>query len=298
VGLIARSVLKGAPVLFLLLAGCRHDPPVRRLLSFSNLKKIEINGYTGHAMEPFLSLNGDILLFNNLNAAPENTNLHWARRVDDFTFTYQGEISGVNTAYLEGVPTLDQTGTLYFVSLRDYDQTLGSIYKGTFAEGVVTDVTQVTGLSKNIPGWLNFDVDVDRTGSYLYLVDGRFDSNGGPHQADLFMARKSPSGFERLTPDYLANINTADLEYAACISHDQLEFYFTRIIGEISSSSVPQIYGATRESVNESFETPVKIEAASGFVEAPTLTPDDNTLYFHKSENGKFVIYSVRRTGS
>src|SRR5205085_11500895 len=133
VGLIARSVLKAAPVLILLLAGCRHDPPEGRLLSFSNLKKIEINGYTGHAMEPFLSPNGDILLFNNLNAAPENTNLHWARRVDDFTFTYQGEISGVNTPHLEGVPTLDETGTLYFVSLRDYDQTLGSIYKGTFA---------------------------------------------------------------------------------------------------------------------------------------------------------------------
>src|SRR5688572_14248205 len=71
VGLIDRPLLNAAPVLILLLAGCRHDPPARSLLSFSDLRKIEISGYSGHSMEPFLSPNGEILLFNNLNSAPE-----------------------------------------------------------------------------------------------------------------------------------------------------------------------------------------------------------------------------------
>jgi hypothetical protein len=297
VGLIVRSLLAVASALILLLAGCRHDPPARSLLSFTDLRKIEISGYSGHAMEPFLSPDGEILLFNNLNSAPENTNLHWSRRVDDFTFTYEGEIVGVNTEHLEGVATLDESGTLYFVSLRDYDQTLGSIYKGSFSDGVVTGLTQVSGFSKNIPGWLNFDVDVDRTGNHLYLADGRFDATGGPHEADLFIAVKSGSTFERMTVDYLANVNTPEAEYAACISDDQLELFFTRLTLPITSSSMPQIYGTTRESVNESFGVPILIEAATGFVEAPTYTPDGNSLYFHKSENGKFVIYSIRIAG-
>jgi hypothetical protein len=280
----------------LALSSCDPDPPGRSL-NYSDPRRIEILGYTGHSMEPFLSADGDILLFNNLNAAPENTNLHWARRVDEYTFQYEGEISGVNTIHLEGVPSLDGAGRLYFVSLRDYDQTLASVYAGDFAEGVVTNLSQVAGVSKNVPGWLNFDVDVDKSGSYLYLVDGRFDASGGPHEADIFIAQKSTTGFERLTHDYLAKVNTDELEYAACISPDQLELYFTRLLAPITSTSKPEIWGTTRASKSDDFGAPVRIDAAEGFVEGPTLTPDGNSLYYHKAENGTFVIYSVRRTG-
>jgi hypothetical protein len=280
-----------------LLFSCGKDPGVPRLLSFSELTRVEIAGYTGHSMEPFLSPDGQVLLFNNLNAAPENTNLHWATRVDDLTFQYKGEIAGVNTSYLEGVPSLDQTGTLYFVSTRSYDQTLSSIYSASFSNGSVTALSLVGGISKNIPGWLNFDVDVDITGNYLYLVDGRFDAGGGPHDADIFIAQKAGTTFQRLSNDHLAGVNSGELEYAACISHDNLELYFTRVAAPLTSTSEPQIFGTTRKSTGDPFETAVKIEAALGFVEGPTLSPDGNRLYFHKLENGKFVIYSLIRTG-
>ena len=67
--------------------------------------KVTVNGYSGNLMEPFLSRDGNILLFNNLNSLPENTNLHWATKINDTTFQYKGEIAGVNTTELEGVPT-------------------------------------------------------------------------------------------------------------------------------------------------------------------------------------------------
>jgi hypothetical protein len=292
----ATSAASIAALVTLALISCDPDTP-RRSLIYSEPTRIEIHGYTGHAMEPFLSPDGEILLFNNLNAAPENTNLHWARRIDEHTFEYQGELSGVNTMYLEGVASLDGSNRLYFVSLRDYDRTLASVYTGNLSDGVVTNLSQVAGVSKNMAGWLNFDVDVDRSGNYLYLADGRFDANGGPHEADIFIAHKTTTGFERLAHDYLVKVNTVDLEYAACISPDQLELYFTRLLAPITSNSQPEIWGTTRTSTTEDFKTPVRIEAAEGFVEAPTLSADGNALYYHKAENGTFVIYSIRRTG-
>lgn len=284
-----------ALALFLLCSCDRADPV--RLLAFSELKKIDITGYSGHAMEPFLSPDGQVLFFNNLNAAPENTNIHWATRVDDFTFEYNGEVGGVNTLHLEGVPTLDESGVLYFVSMRSYDQTLATVYQGTFSNGTVTGVSLLSNVSKNTPGWLNFDVEVDVSGTYLYVADGRFDSNGGPYEADLVIAMKHGSSFERMNTAYFANVNTSDLEYAACISRDQLELFFTRVATPLTSTSEPQIYGTTRSRSDGSFDAPVRITAATGFVEAPTLSPDGNRLYFHKLENGKFVIYTLIRTG-
>jgi hypothetical protein len=38
-----------------------------------------------------------------------------------------------------------------------------------------------------------------------------------------------------------------------------------------------------------------KITAATGFVEAPTLSPDGKSLYYHKREGSLFVIYRVTR---
>ena len=246
-------------------------------------------------MEPFLSPDGGILFFNNLNAPPENTNLHWSTQIDDNSFKYEGEVDGVNTADLEGVATMDQNKQFYFVSTRNYDQTLSTVYTGLFANGMVTGVLLVPNISLNTNGWLNFDVEVDFTGNYLYLVDGRFDQNGGPYEADLFLAEKTSTGFTRSTSDPFVNVNTPQLEYAACISRDNLELYFTRLETPISSSSQPKIYGTYRASLADDFLPPVKIDAATGFVEGPTLSLDGNTLYFHKAENGKFVLYTIRK---
>ncbi|MGZ7031261.1 MAG: hypothetical protein ACXVIJ_04750, partial [Thermoanaerobaculia bacterium] len=83
---------------------------------FSHPEPVTIHGYTSDAMEPFITRDGRYLLFNDSNAPGRDTNLHYAERIDDTTFVYRGEIAGVNSTALDGVATVDGSGTMYFVS--------------------------------------------------------------------------------------------------------------------------------------------------------------------------------------
>jgi len=285
-------------MLFLLEVDCnRKSGAQQSAIEFTVPVKVIVTGYNGNMMEPFISRDGNTLLFNNLNAAPENTNLHWATRMNDSTFEYKGEVTGVNTTDLEGVPSLDQAGELYFVSTRNYVTTLSTIYQSEFANGIATNVRLVEGLSKMQAGWLNFDVEVSADGSTLYFVDGLFNQSGTPTTADLAIAKKNGSGFQRISNSnsLLQNVNTNALEYAACISVDQLELYFTRVETPITASSSPAIFLARRQSVDEPFGVPFKIESIRGFAEAATIAPDQKTIYFHMKENDKFGLYMIRK---
>jgi hypothetical protein len=286
--------------LVLFLFSCSRDNNTvnpNPVIEFGQPVKVQMIGYSGNIMEPFVSRDGTILLFNNLNAAPENTNLHWATKMNDTTFQYNGEIAGVNTTDLEGVPTLDNAGNLYFVSTRNYATTLSTLYQCNFLNGTVTNVQLINGVSKLQAGWLNFDVEVSADGQTLYFVDALFDQTLNPTTADLVIAKKSNSGFQRLSNSdaIMKNINTDALEYAACISVDQLELYFTRLVVPFTATSSPEIFVSTRQNVNEPFGTPSKIQSITGFVEGPTIAPDQKTLYYHKKENNKYVLYLVRK---
>jgi len=264
---------------------------------YTNPVKVQVVGYTGNIMEPFISRNGTILLFNNLNGAPENTNLHWASRINDSTFQYVGELGGVNTADLEAVASLDKNNILYFVSTRNYATTLSTIYQGNFVPGAASNIQIVSGISKQQAGWVNFDVEVSADGNTLYFVDGQFDQSGNPTSADLVIAQKAGGVFQRLSnsADLLKNINTSALEYAAGISENELELYFTRVATPINSNSVPEIFVAKRKTKNDPFDAPMKIGSISGFAEAATISPDQRTIYFHKKEGDKFGLYMVRK---
>ena len=284
---------------FLLLQGCKqkNEDSVTPFIAFTSPVKVQINGYSGNAMEPFISRDGTILFFNNLNAAPENTNIHWAKKVNDSVFDYQGEVTGVNTTELEGVPTLDQSGNFYFVSTRSYFTTLSSLYYAKFSNGNATNVKLVNGVSKLQGGWINFDVEVSQDGRTLYFVDGVIGQSGIPTIADLAIAQGSDSSFTRTSnsSEILKNINTGDLEFAACISTNQLELYFTRISLPVTATSAPQIFVSTRDNIDQPFKKPQKLESLGVFVEAATIAPDQRTLYYHRKENDKFDIYMIRK---
>ncbi len=292
--------MKNLLFLALLFSACkRNDTPVYQTptFEFAQPTKVNIQGYSGNIMEPFLSRDGNILLFNNLNAAPENTNLHWATKINDTIFQYKGEIAGVNTSDLEGVPTLDNTGNLYFVSLRSYASTLSTLYQCNFSNGTATNIQLVTGVSKLQAGWLNYDIEVSADGQNIYFVDAQFDQTNNPASAEIIIAEKNVSGFQRLSnsAEIMKNINTNALEYAACISVDQLELYFTRLAIPFNATSSPEILVSTRKNKNEPFSSPLKIASITGFVEAPTIAPDQRTIYYHKKENNKFVLYLIRK---
>ena len=283
----------------LLLSACRPDIKTIGIYQteFTQPVKVEIIGYNGNSMEPFISRDGNTLLFNNLNSAAENTNLHWATKINDTTFQYKGEITGINTIDLEGVASLDNNGNLYFVSTRNYTNTLSTLYQCKFSNGSATNVTLVNGISRLQAGWLNFDVEVSADGQMLYYADSEFDQNLNPKTADLVIAQKNGADFKRLSNSaaILKNINTEALEYAACISTNQLELFFTRLQLPISAASSPEILYCSRQSINDVFSSPAKINSITGFTEAPTIAPDQKTLYYHKKENNKFVLYIVRK---
>lgn len=270
--------------------------PVAEYRAFGAPQRVTIRGYEGDAMEPFITKDGQYLLFNNRNDPRTNTNLHFAMRLDDLTFQYRGEIKGVNTPVLEGVPSLDREGNLFFVSVRSYQETLSTLYRGRFIDGVVYGVELVAGVSQRKPGIVMFDAEIAADGRTLFVVDGLFTGGPVPKTADVAIAVRNGTGFRRLpsSSDLLKNINTNGLEYAPAISSDLLELFFTRIP---ASSGVPQpvILRSTRRSIEEPFGLPEKVAAITGFVEAPTLTNDGRGLYYHKLDGNRYVIYRVAR---
>lgn len=264
--------------------------------AFHTPEDVSITGYAGEAVEPFLTRDGRYLLFNNRNEPPENTNLHWAERIDELTFTYLGEIPGVNTPALEGVPSMDRESTLYFVSTRSYQQTWSTIYRAKFENGSASAPELAKGVSRRTPGWVNFDAEISADGKTIYFVDGYFGSSDQPRKSVLAAAAQSGNGFSRL-PDntrLFANVNSDWLQYAANVSADELELFFTRV-RRIEPSAQPAIFRSVRERANEPFSIPQRVSAIQGFAEASTLSPDGRSLYYHTRVNGRFRVRRVRR---
>jgi Tol biopolymer transport system component len=272
-------------------------PPVQNASTatsdaFQNPQRVTIEGYDGEAMEPFITRDGKYLFFNNLNESSVNTNLHWAERVDDLHFKYRGELKGVNTAALEGVPSMDRDGNFYFVSNRSYDQTASTLYRGKFSDDAITGVELVPGVSLAKPGIVNFDAEISADGNTLYFIESEFSFLGQPKNARILFARRKGSSFVRdpASAAIMEAINTDGLNYAPATSASECELFFTR-----AGPQGPAIYISVRSDKTKPFQTPLRLAAITGFVEGPTLSPDEKSLYYHKKENGHFVLYRVTR---
>lgn len=258
-------------------------------------KLVALRGYDDHAMEPCITRDGRYLLFNNLNQSPTNTDIHFAERIDDFNWAYRGKVAGINTAELEGVPAVDDSGTFYFVSPRSYASTLSTVYSGKFQGGAVSDVRLVESISIKKPGIVNFDVEVSRDGKTLFSVDSVFKAESGPQTADLFIATWDGAKFARRPngAELMKNVNRAGaLQYAATISDNQLTLYFTRF-DRSSKFAGPQIYVAKRKSVDAPFDPPMRLKGLGDFVEATAFSSDEQLLYFHRKDGEKHRLYAV-----
>jgi Tol biopolymer transport system component len=259
---------------------------------------VSITGYSGDAMEPFISKDGQYLFFNNRNDPAINTDLLYAARVDDATFTLLGPVPGANSAQLDAVASLDTLGNLYFISTRSYSASLSTVYSGSFTAGGVASLAIVSGISRLKSGIVNFDAEISADGQTLWFDDGDY-STGTLTAASIVIADKLAGGqgaaFARRanSGSLLAMVNNADLNYAPSISVDGLELFFTR--ASTNSGATPAIYRAARSDTNSAFGAPERVAGASGFVEAPSLSADGHLLYFHKLVNGTFVIQVMRR---
>jgi len=266
--------------------------PGQHFSDFSNPQRVWIEGYEGDAMEPFITRDGRYLFFNNLNEASVNTDLHWAERIDDLHFIYRGAIRGINTPALEAVASMDRQGNFYFVSNRSYDQTASTLYRGKFADGAVTGIELVPGVSLAKPGVVNFDAEISADGDTLYFVESQFSWRGKPKTARILLAHRQGTTFARddAGSTIFRAINADGLNYAPALAASECEIFFTR-----ANAHGPVIYRSTRIDRMHPFEEPERITAITGFAEAPSLSPDEKSLYYHERENGHFVIYRVTR---
>ena len=282
------------------LAGCGGSSgsvvlsTVKTYDEFSGPSAVSIKGYSGDAMEPFISKDGQYLFFNNRNDPSVDTNLYYASRVDDQTFTLVGPIPGANSPQLDAVASLDTLGNLYFISTRSYATSLSTIYSGSFTSAGVSNVGIVPGVSLQKSGAVNFDAEISADGQVLWFDDGDY-STGSLTAASIVIADRQGATFVRNanSATLLAAVNNSDLNYAPSISVDGLELFFTR--ASTASGAAPAIYRATRADTSSAFAAPELVTGASGFVEAPSLSADGHLLYFHKLVNGIFVIQYIRR---
>ncbi|WP_293906197.1 hypothetical protein [Phenylobacterium sp.] len=261
---------------------------------FRDPRPVAILGYAGEAMEPFLSRDGATLFFNNRNGPHDQTDIHWAERVDDLTFRYRGPVAGANSAALDGVPTMSRTGRFCFISTRAYRQSLATVHCGAWSRGQLTGVTLQTEASVHIPGRLVFDVEIDAAGERLILADGRFDGGAMPATADLRQARWADGEFRLWPADdrLFAAINTGALEYAPALSADGRLLAFTRLEGHPPLARLG-VWIARRETPDAAFGPPVRLDAIAGFVEGPTFSPAGDAIYYHRREAGHFSLWRV-----
>lgn len=294
--IISLSLLSGAFIVYG--AESIDDAPDVTFGVFTNPERVMIQGYAQDAMEPFISLDGNYLFFNDSNSPPPGiyTKLYYATPIDDLNFQFQGEIGGVNTTALDAVASMDTNNKFYFVSTRSYSQTFSTLYWGDFSNGSVSNVALVPGISKKKFGDVNFDAGISPDGGTLYFVDGVFNGGSVPQRASIAIAKRKGGHFVRLADSstIMRKINTGGLNYAPCPTPSDLEFFFTRV-DPANPGDGPKIFAATRSKKSKPFGTPVQIAAITGFVEAPTLSADGKSLYYHKNENGVFVIYRVTR---
>lgn len=261
---------------------------------FTNPQPVTIQGYTGTAMEPFISRDGEYLFFNDSNDPATNTNLYYAKKVNDTTFVFQGEVGGVNTASLEGVASMDRAGAFYFVTTKSYTDNLMTLYHGVFRNGTVSDSAPVQGVARKQAGWLNMDAEISPDGNALYYAENLFKGGNAPTVSTIAMATKNPDGsFTKVqnSDDLFRNINNSGLNYAPSTSSDGLTLFFTR-----ANSSGAHIYIATRASTSEPFGAPRVVAGADGFVEGPSLSSNGTYLYYHKQVKGSYKIYVLTRS--
>lgn len=267
---------------------------------FVNPRKVTIVGLNFSAMEPFISRDSRYLFFNSEKNDPAggDKNIYYAERIDDITFRYKGEVKGINTKVVDGVPTMDREGNFYFVSIAGYNKAnhFNTVYRGKFRDGKVKNIQPLPELSLRSPGWLNMDIEISADGNTLYATQTWFGDGPPPTKSYFFSATRKGDSFivDNNSEQIFSNINTDDVEYAASISTDQLELFFTRG-SDFDSAPAFSSYYSKRDNIHEAFGEPEKIRAITGFSEAPAITDDGSLLYYHKKDGALFHLYVLER---
>jgi hypothetical protein len=85
------------------------------------------------------------------------------------------------------------------------------------------------------------------------------------------------------------------LDYAAAVSADGLELFFTRAMPARGAHGLPAVYRASRARAAKPFGHVQRVGAITGYAEAPSLSADGTTLYYHQLAGATFRIMTVTR---
>ena len=269
---------------------------------FGNETQVTINGLTFDAMEPSLSIDGNVLFFNSLNDGI-TTSLHYASRVNDSVFNYIGLVPIVNqtvTPRLDAVSSLDSANNFYWVSLRSYPTYLENLHRIRFLNVGYTNFGRVYGdFYINQPGYLIMDATINYNGNELIYCNAYFNNCSGlPCEASMGIATKlNDSTFNKVanTSSLMFNINDTSnyLVYAPHISKDGLELYYTRLL---KTGVQTEIVVSVRTTTTSSFSSPsVLVTSPSITPEGPVLTTDKSKMYYHKKSGSLYRIFYQTR---
>tara|TARA_R110001592_G_scaffold16881_14_gene71729 strand:- start:18771 stop:19949 length:1179 start_codon:yes stop_codon:yes gene_type:complete len=276
----------------------QRDKEDRKQSLFINDKVVNIKGYDDDAMEAFISRDGRYLFFNSLKTKNRSKDIFYAERIDDYNFRFKGQVKPINTAAVEGVPTMDENGNFFYVSTHAYKpKHLVTMFKGTFNDGMVTNITPLRAISLNKGGWLNMDSEISADGNTLYSTQSFFSRGAdAPSVSYFFYAKKKGDIFEPQadSAEIFKNINQDKIVYGTSISKDELELLYTRLL--IDEKRIESMR-ATRTNKNAPFEKPEHIKAITGFSEAPAFGHNEDLIYYHKqsTSDGKFRIHALHR---
>lgn len=260
------------------------------------MQPVAIEGYADHAMEPFIARDGATLFFNNRNEPAEETDLHWATRIDDTHFRYRGAIASANSNHLDGVASLARDGTFVFTSLRAFESRGATIWTGRWSDNSVNALNLESALPPGPPPQFNMDGELSASGGRFYMSDNVWGLIR-LRSSDLRVAIRQGQRWRR-GPEFdswFAAVNTREaLEYAPATNETETELYFTRLTLPFLRPPRFETFVAVRANANEPFGRPQRIDALRGYVEAPTVAPD-GALYVHAMVNGRFTIMRSAR---
>lgn len=282
--------------------------------TFANPQLVGIIGYPTNSFknvqEPFISRDGQYLFFNTAGIENEKDLLFAKWDVNQSSFVFQGEIQDVNTPNdLEGNPTMDAYSNFFYINNRVAPAWISSGVFDPDTMSIINNISISGPPSIEVSGstaTVNMGVEVSSDGNTLYFSRAVFLNAGESNQtisaSNILFAQKINGAFvyDETTADrIMQNINTNEnLEYAACISKDELEFYFTRTLVSSIANPTPdsQIMRAVRTDTTETFSLPKPVGGIPNhikFVEAPTIYGD--VLYYHQFDNGVANLYKVTR---
>lgn len=153
---------------------------------------------------------------------------------------------------------------------------------------------------------VNIGVEVSADGKTMFFSQAVFEFQNGTVgdliASDIHFLRKKGQKFKFDAIEskrVMRNINSHELDYAAGISRDGLEIFFTRFeVADYANRKLEsKIMRATRSTVNKPFGKPEVVEAIGErrFVEGPALSADERELFYHQHVNGKSRLFRVTR---